>query len=414
MSYKSFLTQFFGALAVFFITSCSKPELKQGPWLGSIIPDSTQPSMVVNFQMNFLKDSLGNLAIDITNAGESIRVTEIRETPDSIVFNMPVFSSVICAAKKGDSLIGKYYPKGKADKRVYRFYALAGVSDRYPKDTLAPTSNISGRWEFIENPGTKDQSIDVAEFKQEGSIVTGTILTTTGDYRFLEGKVSGPTLWLSCFDGAHSMVFRADLASDGRLINGQLIGSPSWKVPFEAVRNDSIQLPPADKLVWLKEGVSTLHFSLPDLEGKMVSPQDERFKGKVLIVQALGSWCPNCMDETRMYVDLYKKYQSKGLEILALSFETNDLQVSSKRIKRFMEHTGANYTFLWAGETSRENRSAILQGIEGQMAYPTTVFIDKKGQIRKVETGFSGPGTGVWYDKLSLETEAFIQQLLAE
>ena len=146
----------------------------------------------------------------------------------------------------------------------------------------------------------------------------------------------------------------------------------------------------------------------------MHSPQDERFKNKVLIVQVLGSWCPNCMDETRMYVDFYKKYQSKGLEIIALSFETKDFEPSAKRIKRFMEHTGANYTFLWAGEASRDNRAAILQGVEGQMAYPTTLFLDKKGQIRKVETGFSGPGTGAYYDKLSLETETFIQQLLAE
>jgi peroxiredoxin len=414
MSYKLFLTLSLGALILMLATSCTEPKLKQGPWLGSILPDSTQPTMPVNFQMDFLKDSVGNFVIDIRNANEKIRATEIRETTDSLIIYMPVFSSVICAAKRGDSLIGKYYPKGKTDKRVYRFYAHAGVTDRYPHDTLKPIANLTGRWKFIENPGGEDQSIDVAEFMQDGSKLTGTILTTTGDYRFLEGKVSGSTLWLSCFDGAHSMVFKAEITPDERLINGQLIGSPAWKVPFEAERNDTIQLPPADKLVWLKEGVNTLHFSLPDLTGKLHSPQDERFKDKVLIIQVLGSWCPNCMDETRMYVDFYKKYQSKGLEIIALSFETKDFEPSAKRIKRFMEHTGANYTFLWAGEASRDNRSAILQGVEGQMAYPTTLFMDKKGQIRKVETGFSGPGTGAYYDKLSLETETFIQQLLAE
>ena len=393
---------------------CGKQALRQGPWLGVIIPDSTQPAMTVNFNMNLNTDATGTQLIEITNAGEKIAVTEVRLSADSIIFSLPVFSSQVYAVIKGDSMIGKYYPKGKGENRVYRFYALAGVTDRFPKDTIAPVANVSGRWAFTENPGTADQSVDVGEFVQEGSLVKGTILTTTGDYRFLEGKVSGKDFMVSCFDGAHSMIFRAEINPEGNLINGLLIGSPSWKTPWTAMRNDSIQLPPSEKLVWIKEGASTLNFSLPDLNGNMVSPLDERFKGKVLIIQALGSWCPNCMDETRMYNDLYKKYNAQGLEILALSFETSDFEKSKKRMQRFIEQTGAAYTFLWAGETSRDNRAKLLSGIEGQMAYPTTIFVDRKGNMRKVDTGFSGPGTGVYYEKLILQTEEYIQTLLSE
>jgi len=48
------------------------------------------------------------------------------------------------------------------------------------------------------------------------------------------------------------------------------------------------------------------------------------------------------------------------------------------------------------------------------MSYPTSIFLDKKGEIRKIRTGFYGPGTGKYYTEYTQNTNDFIQELLAE
>ena len=120
------------------------------------------------------------------------------------------------------------------------------------------------------------------------------------------------------------------------------------------------------------------------------------------------------MDEALFYKDFYKKYKDRGLEIVALCFEDPGYETSVKKMERFKRQTGAGYTFLYAGPRTRVNRDAVLYMLEGQVAYPTTIFFDRKGQIRKVETGFSGPGTGEHYRQFASETNGFVEQLLAE
>jgi hypothetical protein len=46
--------------------------------------------------------------------------------------------------------------------------------------------------------------------------------------------------------------------------------------------------------------------------------------------------------------------------------------------------------------------------------FPTTIFVNKKGQIEKIHTGFSGPGTGEHYDEQKKEFYDEVKGLLAE
>jgi thiol-disulfide isomerase/thioredoxin len=69
------------------------------------------------------------------------------------------------------------------------------------------------------------------------------------------------------------------------------------------------------------------------LDGKTVSLAGYRYKNKVVIVQILGSWCPNCMDETAYMVNYYKKYHNKGVEVVGLAYErSNDFAKSQKAL----------------------------------------------------------------------------------
>jgi len=404
-------------LAIVGAISCNNThtELAQGPWLGKLVPDSTEISMEVPFTMNVVKDSSNSYVISILNATETIKVTEIAIKGDSIDMKFPVFLSEIVARIYPDSLVGHYFPKGKENGHGYKFYALKGITDRFPNATEAPEVNVSGRWEITENPGTPNSNDMVGEFTQTGATVIGTWLNSGGDMRYLQGKVAGNKLMLSAVDGAHTLIMTAEVPSADKMVNGKFLGSARWKSVWTAVRNNNADLPPVESLIHLKKGATNkFSFVCVDLNGDTVRLSDSRFKNKVVIVSASGSWCPNCMDEVRFYSQLYNKYKSQGLEIVALCFENQDLESSKKGIERFASQNDAKFTFLYAGSRGKATIDTVLYNLDGMIAFPTSIFIDRNGNIVKLHTGFSGPGTGKHYTTLVNETTAFVEKLLAE
>ena len=396
--------------------SCSEPKntFSDGDWLGILNIDTEDPSLQVPFNMRHYTDAKGVERVEVINADEVITVTEIGRLGDTIFMRMPVFTSEFYFTVRNDSLVGTYYPKGKSMGNGYEFYGVKGETNRFPWATDAPVGNVGGRWEMVENPGQPDSSVMIGEFTQNEGVVTGSVLSPGGDMRYLQGVLSGSKFMLSGVDGAHTVVFTATLSENGQLVDGRFLGSPRWRSTWTATRNDTITLPQSDELVRVKLGSEPFTFALPNSNGDTISLNDDEFKGKVVIVSASGSWCPNCMDETRLFAEFYNKYSDKGLRVVALCFESNDREASFRSINRFKEQTGATYPFLYAGARGKENRDSILYVLEGQMAYPTSIIIDKSGEIRSVHTGFSGPGTGVHYTEYVDKTTKLIESLLAE
>lgn len=405
----------FIAIAAITIVSCGKKsEMKQGPWLGVIQIDPTDKSMNLPINMNYSVSEQGVPQMVITNADEKIVIDEITQKGDTLFMKLPVFTSEIVALFRNDSLIGNYYPKGMAVGNPYKFYAISGEIDRFPWYTKGSIYNVTGRWKIIENPGTADSTIMVGEFTQTGDKVKGTFLNTTGDYRYLEGKVSENKFFLSAVDGSHTFIITAELTNQNTMENGRFMGSPKWVSKWRAERNDKIELPTSEQLVKVKKGFSTFDFSGIDMNGQTVTSKDERFKGKVVAALAGGSWCPNCLDEAKLFSQLYSKYKDKGFEVVALNFEDKTFEPSKKKMERFIKQTGANYTFLYVSPRGGAKRDSVLYPIEGKMAFPTGIILDRLGNIRRVETGFSGPGTGEHYTKFVEETTKLIELLLSE
>lgn len=75
---------------------------------------------------------------------------------------------------------------------------------------------------------------------------------------------------------------------------------------------------------------------------------------------------------------------------------------------------GIPYEILFAGKSGVASASKALPAINGIEAFPTTIFIDKKGAVRKVHTGFNGPATGKFYDEFKVEFNQLVDSLLAE
>ena len=160
---------------------------------------------------------------------------------------------------------------------------------------------------------------------------------------------------------------------------------------------------------------TTFDFAFPDLAGSTVTSQDPRFRGKVLIVALAGSWCPNCHDEAAFLAPLYQEYRGKGLEVVSLMFEHfGDFPSAVAATQRFRRNYGIEYTTLIAGISDKDDAAKRLPMLDRVYAFPTTIFIDRKGRVRKIHTGFSGPATGDHYTQFVNEVKTTLDQLLAE
>ncbi|SFS67903.1 Peroxiredoxin [Zhouia amylolytica] len=352
-------------------------------------------------------------SLKVYNADEIITVDEITYEKDTVIIKMPVFESVIKAVVNKDSSLTGFYIKPNLN-RIVPFIASPN-EDRFEINSKA-NENISGNWKVKFSPNDHEET-NAAKgiFEQNGNRVTGTIRTTTGDYRYLEGVINNNQLQLSTFDGAHAYLFTATVTDS--TMSGNFYSGNHYKEPFTAKRNESFELANADTLTHLKEGYDKLAFSFPDANGNMISLGDDRFKNKVVVVQIMGTWCPNCLDETRYYSEYYKANKDKDLEFIGLAFEyVKSDTLAFKAINRLKDRVNVEYPILLAqyGTTSKEKAQEKLPMLNHVLSYPTSIFIDKKGKVRKIHTGFNGPATGDKYKSFQQEFTTFLDQLLNE
>ena len=99
-------------------------------------------------------------------------------------------------------------------------------------------------------------------------------------------------------------------------------------------------------------------------------------KGKVVIVDLWATWCPPCRKEIPGFINLYNKYNGKGVEIIGIAFDENGLET----VPPFIKKMGINYpVYLDGGD--------IAQAYD-LMAYPTTIVYGKDGTIANKHIGY--------------------------
>jgi thiol-disulfide isomerase/thioredoxin len=253
-------------------------------------------------------------------------------------------------------------------------------------------------------------------FEQQGSALTGTLLSVTGDYGALHGSFDGESLVLTVFDGVHVYRFDGELLPDGTLA-GEYRSRTNPPVPFRARKLDGAAaagyLPPASGVVRAKEPNAPYVFAYPDSDGKLVSSTDARYAGKPVVVTFMGTWCPNCFDETPVLRDLAAAYGPKGVEVVSLSFEyTDDVERNRRQVKRFLERHRVKSPVLLAGTTKGAKTSQAVAQLEGWEGYPTTLFLDRRHRVVKTLSGFDGPATGERYAKAKQELEDGFKAIL--
>jgi thiol-disulfide isomerase/thioredoxin len=358
----------------------------------------------------------------LLNGKERVSLSEIKIDGPHLEIRMPGYETRLTADAVGDQLTGEIFldKLGGKDQHIplratlgqnYRFFPSAANAGPTPANAGA---DLSGRWAVNLTDDDGNTEFAVGEFAQSQDEVTGTFLTATGDQRFLAGQVKGNELYLSTFDGAHAFLYKAVIGADGSLA-GDYWSGLHFHEKWTARRDAAAALPDAYGLTAMRGKSKQFEFAFPDLEGNTVTSKDAQFRGKVLIVVLAGSWCPNCHDEAAFLAPLYKEYRGKGLEIVSLMFEHfGDFPRAAEATQRFRRNYGIDYTTLIAGISDNAEAAKKLPMLDRVYAFPTTIFIDRKGNVRKIHTGFSGPATGEHYTQFVSEVRSILDQLLAE
>jgi len=397
---------------LFTLNSCTeekKTSLAEGIWLAEL---TAMDEAILPFNFKILKTAEDQIQMEIYNAEEVITVDEIEMKNDSIRIKFPVFEGYIAGTFTEKSIEGQFI-KESLD-RIVPFKATHGMAKRF-RNISPSEENISGIWETTFEKDTEDEYMAKGIFVQNGDKVTGTYRTETGDYRYLDGVLSGDSLKVSAFDGAHAFVFQAKVTDSS--MNGAFYSGNHSKEIFTAKRNEAFELISSDSLTFIKEGYEKFAFSFPDADGNMISLEDDRFKNKVVVAQIMGTWCPNCLDETKYYVDYLKKNPNTDVEFVALAFEyAKTKEGAFKSIKRMQDRIGVKYPMILAqfGSSDKALAQEKLPMLNHVLSYPTSIFIDKKGNVRKIHTGFNGPATGEKFVEFKKEFEGFVEELSAE
>jgi peroxiredoxin len=350
----------------------------------------------------------------IINGEERILLDEITQQGDSVSIALHIFDAELVAKIQDNKMHGRFIKHDLEAPFSIPFTAEHGQKNRFEPAPSPPSYNFTGKWEvvFTNKAGENYKAIGI--FKQTGSNLTGTFLTETGDYRYLEGQVKGDQLRLSTFDGNHAYLFTA-IPSDTTTLEGEFYAGLTDYETWTAKRNEQATLANANSLTYLKPGYKQLSFTFPNLKGEPVSLSDPKYKDKVVIVQLLGSWCPNCLDETKFLLPFYAKNKDRGLEIIGLGFERSpEFEKAAARLQKMKDRLHINYDMLVAGTSDKENAASVLPALNHVLSFPTTIFIDRKGNVRKIHTGFSGPGTGKYYEDFVKDFNTTIDKLLAE
>lgn len=372
-----------------------------GTWDGGIVVNG----VLIPFRFE-LTISGDNASGAFFNGDERVRSTTGSYQSGALALRFAQYASALQAQWSDGSFTGAYARNGQP---AYAFQARP--HSRVPPSN-AKVPSIAGQWEIaLESP--KGEAAWRFFVRQSGAEVTASILRVDGDTGALSGSYQDGKFVLSHFSGARPLLLEITPTADGSLMLVQ-----NGKARFTAVKSSQARakkLPlPADPSRWtsVKDPSQPLRFSAPDLNGKLVSESDPRFKGKVVLVNVMGSWCPNCHDEAPFLQELYRSYRKKGLEIVALSFEDSEQLRDPARLRAFITAYGIDYTVLLGGEPSQVHEK--LPQALNLSTWPATFFVARSGLVQGAHAGFAGKATGAAHEQLKAELRATVERLLAQ
>ncbi|MCB9889534.1 MAG: TlpA family protein disulfide reductase [Planctomycetes bacterium] len=375
------------------------------------------PGGELPFSLQLSTDGRGGVQAFLGNGSERIRVPEV-QTRGELVLRFPHFDSELRLGS-GTALEGVWIKRrGKHESTripVRRSPAPGRFCFSRPAIGSAPRDWCIGRFR-VKFARSADPAVGVfRRVDGQDHDLEGTFLTTLGDYRFLAGNTYHRGFSLSCFDGAHAFLFRAEHQQADNSIRGEFWSSDTWHETWTGVRDDHAALPDGFGLTRCTEGVRLGGTILRDLTGKQRTLDDAALRGTVRLIDVFGSWCPNCHDHGSYLAELHRRYAAKGLRVIGVAFEQDDdFARSVRQVRAFAKRHRATFPMWIGGVADKKGATTALRLLDRVRAFPTTLFVDRRGVVRGVYQGWSGPAAKSENARLRQRFEQRIDELLAE
>ena len=366
-----------------------------------------------NFEIKY--DDKGAMVFYFMNGEETIEVTEVlfgrnnKLSKDSFRVSFPEYGSHISAMYEENGMTGEFVIPAKNNYSI-PFTAVYGQPYRFTPLKKTPAWDMNGKWECTFEEGTEDEYKAIGEFKQEANHLTGTFLTETGDYRFLEGTIQDNKAYLSVFDGSHAFLFTVKMIDKDNII-GTFRSGKHYKSSWSGTRNDVFELGNPSELTYLTEEKPTLDFAFTGLDGKELNLDAPQFSNKVKIVTIMGTWCPNCKDEMIFLNGIKDSYGDK-VEVMAVGFERpKDKSQAMTGLQRYSDKMNLKYPIVYGGTASKKVASETFPFLNKIISFPTLMLIDKDNKVQYIHTGFNGPATSK-YKAFEEEFNKELQKLI--
>lgn len=332
----------------------------------------------------------------IENGGEELNITRISDQE----WKVPVFNGSLIVETTQPQLTGFWVDslRKQSDGAVYRVpFSVSNVVEQ----TQQPQS-IEGTWDVWFNMTPSEAASAQMDLWTIGERVHGTIRTPTGDYRFLSGDFINGKLQLQTFDGAHLFLIQADFVGNA-WTNGVFLSGNHYQTPWMGrpappwetnSQPEKIQVPTDSLFVRHldQNGITTTRSIRPD-------------SNRVFVVDILGTWCPNCMDEIRL---LQSSIDPQQHDVLSVAFERpTEPDQAILRIENYKAEMNIKWPVVWGGKADKKHAADSFPFLEKVISFPTTLFIHHDGTVY-IHSGFNGPATGHHYD----EEQAVFKSLL--
>ncbi|MDA9986915.1 TlpA family protein disulfide reductase [Crocinitomicaceae bacterium] len=358
-------------------------------------------------QLPFFIEINNKMETFVINGKEKIKL-KVNIQGDSVVYQFKEMDSYLkFTFQDSNNIIG--YWKNNRKGTSYPLTGTTKLKSRFEAAQSGPSKKVFSSYKVTFGP-EKGSWPAIGLFEQNNNVISGTFLTETGDYRYLDGNVFGDRLYLSCFDGSHAFVFTAKINGDS--LSGRFYSGGSYQTNWKAVKDENASIGDPNTLTYLVDKnyeLSTMKFNTLFFGRKKINFK----KHPITLIQIMGSWCPNCLDETNYFKTLHANYTDDGLQIIALGFESQKTNRGRKKhLRAFTKKARIPYKVFLAGKASKKAASQRFSMLNGISSFPTTLFVNRQGEIIHVHTGFNGPATGRVFEEYKKETESLIEAAL--
>jgi thiol-disulfide isomerase/thioredoxin len=397
-------------LLLLLVAGCSRPIPNQTMWSGTV--ELAQGAIHLPFKM-FLDLRSAKPSGYFLIGEEKAPIPEIIRQGNSLTFQFSEYGAQMTGTWNGKALTGNYVRRRNSNTTTLKFSvspdASAGANRKAASDAASP----AGKYRVHFEDENIRQSATVATLWEMDDAIYGTFIAPDGDYGLLTGNSDGKTIQLGRFTGWQAMAMT--LSRNGESWSGNYYSQNDKPHAFtlEPVPSLDVTLP-APLQTAMKNPDSGFTFQGVSEEGETMLSSDDRFRGQPLVVDIMGTWCHNCIDESPLLQELQTQYGDKGLQVVGISFEiTDDQDLAKKNLKLYRDRLGLTYTTLFCGSLDDDNVATRLRSqIDNFFAYPTTLFIGRDGKVKAIHSGFKGPGTGPEFQAQTREFHELVRNLV--